>query len=279
MSGGSVIVPVRNAVDFILCQLDALSVQAARNGLEVVVVDDASTDRTPEVVAQWISHEGSGRFRLVRRAVRGGPNAARNVGIAAGTSDFLLFCDGDDIVGDGWSDALLAARTDDVILCGALQSLAADASPVEWALPPTAFGSQYAYGGNMAVARAIIERLGGFDENIAAGGTELDFALRARRDTGATVMAVPSALVRYRLPASSWRFFVWQFRKERGRSYLRRKYGSDLRKESIRSSVGAWARLLALTWQGLVDRAARQRAADLAGRLTGRVFWAVVPAR
>ena len=279
MSGASVIVPVRNAVDFIPCQLDALSLQVARNGLEVVVVDDASTDRTPDVVAQWISREGSGRFSLIRRALRGGPNAARNVGIAAATSDFLLFCDGDDVVSDGWSDALLAARNDDVILCGALESLSPAANPVEWPLPPTSWGNRYAYGGNMAVARSIVERLGGFDENIAAGGTELDFALRARRDAGAKVTAVPAAVVCYRQPTSSWRFFVWQFQKERGRSYLRRKYRSDLRKESIRSSVGAWARLPALIWQGLVDRAARQRAADLAGRVIGRMLWPLLPIR
>jgi glycosyltransferase involved in cell wall biosynthesis len=273
----SVIVPVRNAATFILCQLEALRVQAARNTLEVVVVDDASTDSTPEVIAEWISNEDAGRFRLIQRAVRGGPNAARNVGIAAARSEFLLFCDGDDIVGDSWSDAFLAARDDGVILCGALKSLSADSSPLEWALPPAASGRQYAYGGNMAVARSIVERLGGFDENILAGGTELDFAIRARHDVGATVTAVPAALVRYRLPTTSWGRLTWQFQKERGRNYLRRKHGGVVLREGFRSSAAAWATLLVLTSRGVLDRSVRRSAADLAGRLIGRIFWPLIP--
>jgi glycosyltransferase involved in cell wall biosynthesis len=273
----SVIVPVRNAAAFIPDQLEALRAQAARNALDVVVVDDASTDDTAEVVARWIAKEGSGRFRLVRRPVRGGPNAARNVGIGAAASDFLLFCDGDDIVADGWSGALLAARDDGAILCGALDCMSVDASPTEWALPPVESGSQYAYGGNMAVTRSIVDRLGGFDENILSGGSELDFALRAARDADAVVTTVPAARVRHRVPTSAGGRLAWQFEKERGRAYLRKKHGGQLLSRSFRNLAAEWGHLLLISWRGLTDRSARLEAGELAGRVLGRTFWSVLP--
>jgi len=272
-----VVVPVRNAATVIPYQLEALRVQTVRNDLEVLIVDDASTDNTAEVVDKWIAHDGSGHFRLIRRPARGGPNAARNTGVAAARSDFLLFCDGDDIVDDGWSDALLAGRAEGVILWGTMRTLTTEAPPRTSPPLPKARGTRAAYGGNMAISRSIIERVDGFDENILAGGSEHDFVLRAERDAGATVTAVPTAVVHYRAPTSPWGRLAGQFRKERGRSYMRRKFGPDVFGSRLRSTAATWARLLILTPRAFADPAARLRVADLVGRLLGRSYWSFVP--
>jgi GT2 family glycosyltransferase len=178
-------------------------------------------------------------------------------------------------VDDGWSDALLAGRAEGVILWGTMRTLNTGTPSTTPASPSR--GHSAAYGGNMAISRAIVERIGGFDENILAGGSEHDFVLRAVRDAQATVAAAPAAVVHYRVPATPWATLSWQFRKERGRTYMRRKFGPDVFGSRFRSWAGTWVRLLVFTPRAFADPAARLRVADLVGRLLGRCYWSLVP--
>ncbi|HWA89878.1 MAG TPA: glycosyltransferase family A protein [Rhizomicrobium sp.] len=83
----SVIVAAYNAERTIAAALASLAAQSWRN-LEILVVDDASTDRTAALAA---------RFRLIRQPVNRGAYVARNVGVAAATGDFIAFHDADDV--------------------------------------------------------------------------------------------------------------------------------------------------------------------------------------
>lgn len=60
--------------------------------VEVIVVDDASVDATPDVV----SRIADGRVRLVRLARNGGPGAARNAGLEAASGRYVAVLDSDD---------------------------------------------------------------------------------------------------------------------------------------------------------------------------------------
>lgn len=60
--------------------------------LELIVVDDASTDDTPRVLADF----DDPRLHVLRHTIRGGGAAARNTGLAAARADWVAFQDSDD---------------------------------------------------------------------------------------------------------------------------------------------------------------------------------------
>ena len=68
----------------------------------VVVVDDCSAD--PEAIAAICAEHGA---RVVRRAVNGGPGAARNSGLAVASTALVAFLDSDCVPRPGWLDRLL----------------------------------------------------------------------------------------------------------------------------------------------------------------------------
>ena len=89
----SVVVPTFNNASTIGATLDSARSQTWR-ALEIIVVDDGCTDRTPEIVACHALADA--RVRLVRQA-NSGVAAARNRGVAESTGDFIAFLDGDDL--------------------------------------------------------------------------------------------------------------------------------------------------------------------------------------
>jgi CDP-glycerol glycerophosphotransferase len=92
----SVVVPVHDVEDYVATCLQSLARQTYRD-LEVVVVDDGSTDRSAEIAARFCA--GDSRFRLIRQA-NAGLGAARNAGTDAASGELLAFVDSDDVVPD-----------------------------------------------------------------------------------------------------------------------------------------------------------------------------------
>lgn len=60
--------------------------------LEIIVVDDASTDGTPEVMESYLE-----RVRYLRQSDNRGPGATRNVGFRQASGEFIALLDGDDL--------------------------------------------------------------------------------------------------------------------------------------------------------------------------------------
>ena len=98
----SVVIPTWNRAHFV-CDAVESAFKQRPGAVEVIVVDDASTDDT---VALLESTFGS-RIRLLQRASRGGPGAARNAGAALASGEFVGFLDSDDVWLDGKFDAEL----------------------------------------------------------------------------------------------------------------------------------------------------------------------------
>jgi len=89
----SVIVPAFNAAFGIEWVLESLLEQTWRN-LEIIVVDDCSTDDTPQIV-ESISRRDK-RVRLIRQEQNGGAYAARNLGLEHATGELITVHDSDD---------------------------------------------------------------------------------------------------------------------------------------------------------------------------------------
>ena len=101
----TVVIPVRDRQAELARCLAGLA-QARR----VIVVDDCSTD--PAAIARVASSAGA---RVLRRAVNGGPGAARNTGLAAADTPLVAFLDSDCVPGPGWLDALLPHFADPAV--------------------------------------------------------------------------------------------------------------------------------------------------------------------
>ena len=89
----TVIVPLYNGAATILTALRSLAEQAWE-ALEVLVVDDASQDAGPDIVADFA--KGDPRFRLIRQGTNQGGYAARNRALALATGEFVTAHDADD---------------------------------------------------------------------------------------------------------------------------------------------------------------------------------------
>ena len=98
----SVIVPVYNVVDFIgECVHSVLD--AADSDVEVLCVDDGSTDSSGEMleaIARGI-RPGGCAMKVIHQK-NAGAGAARNAALAVATGDWILFLDGDDLLAKGW---------------------------------------------------------------------------------------------------------------------------------------------------------------------------------
>jgi glycosyltransferase involved in cell wall biosynthesis len=85
----SVIIPTYNYARFVHRAIDSVLAQTYPD-LECVVVDDGSTDETPQVLARYGS-----RIRVIRKEKQG-PGIARNTGIRAARGEYVAFLDSDD---------------------------------------------------------------------------------------------------------------------------------------------------------------------------------------
>src|SRR5436305_2913060 len=89
----STVIPVYNRPD-LLREAVACVVAQTHRPIEILVVDDGSTDETPAVAGQLAAS-----YRDILRVIRkpnGGPGAAREAGRVAARGEFLQYLDSDD---------------------------------------------------------------------------------------------------------------------------------------------------------------------------------------
>lgn len=110
----SVVIPVYNGEATIGRCLDSLVTQATAVGnVEILVVDDASTDGTLAVVCRYAP------VRVVRQPTNAGPAAARNRGVAEASGELVLFTDADCVPSESWIADMVAPFLVDAAVVGA----------------------------------------------------------------------------------------------------------------------------------------------------------------
>jgi GT2 family glycosyltransferase len=194
----SIVIPVHNRAPLTRCCLDALLEQELP-GTEIVVVDDASTDATPEVLERY-----AGRVRVVRLAVNTGFARACNAGVEAARGPLLALLNNDTVPTAGWLEALIDYRRrhpsasvvggkllwpDNTVQHAGVAidhdrnafhlyaGLAQDHPAVNRSRP-----MQVVTAACMLVAKECFQRHGGFDPAFHNGYEDVDFCLRLGED-------------------------------------------------------------------------------------------------
>jgi len=200
-STASIIVPTRRRPGYLDIALASIAPQAAAARAEMIVVDDGP-DPATRVTAQ---RHGA---RYVAHDAGRGLNAARNTGIDAASGELLVFVDDDVAVRPGWLAALLDAERraapDVGMLTGPIRARFED-HPLRSCgreLPPITTQDhgpddrdvEQAWGANMLVRRAALQRAGRFDESREIYGDEQEWTRRLRARGGRIRYVAAAAL-------------------------------------------------------------------------------------
>ncbi|MFF3845997.1 glycosyltransferase family 2 protein [Streptomyces sp. NPDC002328] len=104
----SVVIPVYNAMPYLEQTLASVARQSiGTDALEVVAVDDGSTDGSGDVLDAW-AKEKPWRMKVIHQEASGGPSRPRNVGLDHATGRYVFFLDGDDCLGPEALERLVA---------------------------------------------------------------------------------------------------------------------------------------------------------------------------
>ncbi len=202
MNTVSVIIPAHNHARYLREAIDS-ALEQTLPPLEVIVVDDGSTDATPQILTEY-----GERIRALRQHNQG-VAAARNTGIAASRGDYVAFLDSDDIWKPRKLELQMARFAADPALglvhCGAERFDSAGTTG-----PGRLNGMEgwvaaeilrldreviAAPGSTMIVPKCVAEEIGGFDDRLPPS-EDWDFCCRVA--TRHRVGYVAEVLVRYR---------------------------------------------------------------------------------
>lgn len=174
-----VLIPVYNRAQFLPEAVQSVLANGDDVALDVLIIDDGSTDETPQVIAKLCADDR--RVRAVRRD-NGGVAAARNTGllhVPAGC-DFVTFLDSDDVMMPQRFRADLAVFKAPCngeplqFTYGRTQMVEIGATALTAFDPPPVSGIHLSMG---LYRRALLERVGCFDESLCQA-EDTDFLLR-----------------------------------------------------------------------------------------------------
>jgi glycosyltransferase involved in cell wall biosynthesis len=198
----SVIIPTCNRAQFLRAAVESVLNQTFQD-FEIIVVDDASSDETPQAARSF----ADGRVRYLRQEPKKGQGAARNAGIRAARGEYIALLDDD----DEWLPtklrkqvALLRALPDEVGLIytgyyridAASKRVLAEVMPTERGKVYDALGRGNWIGtcSTVLLRRRCLNKAGLFDEDLASGA-DYDMWLRVAREFEVDFIDEP--LVRY----------------------------------------------------------------------------------
>lgn len=234
----SVIIATRDRAPLLQATLEALAAQEPTEcTVEIVVVDNGSADDTPSVCD--VAVRSAVHPMVYLREERPGKSTALNTAIGRARGDVLVLTDDDVLPSPGWLAAYERAFGPENVDFAVGRILPHwEAQPPRW-LSPALYGvlavpdggvEELAIGrgvnehimpigANMAVRRAVVDRIGGWNPNLGKlhgtlrTGEDHEFSLKMLA-SDCTGVYVPAAVVRHRVPADRLRlsyFRRWFF--------------------------------------------------------------------
>ena len=209
----SVVICAYNAASTLEDNLSSLSRLDYPN-YEVIVVNDGSTDATPEIAARY-------PFRMIS-VPNGGLSAARNLGLHAASGEIVAYTDADTRVDQHWLSHLVQSFIESTVAgVGGPNVVPPDdgwiaqcvarspGGPVHVMLDNTE--AEHIPGCNMAYRKSALEAVGGFDPTYIKAGDDVDICWRLQAH-GHSLGFAPGAL-------------VWHHHRDSVKAYWRQQVG------------------------------------------------------
>lgn len=206
----SIVIPVYKESFLTRVCLASLELADLR-GAEIVVVDNGSSDDTPELLAEWVNEEAG--HRVLRSEKNLGFGRGCNWGAAESRGEVIVFLNNDTFVLRDWLTALLRAFGDASVKVAGSRLLYPSGHvqhagiafnelgphhifvglPANSPLVLEARDYQVVTGAALAIRREEFERHGGFDDAFLNSFEDVDLCLKVKRD-GGRVVYVPDSV-------------------------------------------------------------------------------------
>jgi glycosyltransferase involved in cell wall biosynthesis len=275
----SVVIPALNAQHTLPKQLEALSRQTYGEPWEVVIADNGSSDDTVKVAQSFAGRLPA--LTVVLAGDRKGASHARNRGTAAARGELIAFCDADDVVSEGWLEALTvsALRGDQVAGVVEVDALGTPGARLGRHLRPAETPRlgflPFAPTCSCAIWKEVFDELAGMNEEyLASHDVELSWRLQL---SSKTLVFEPRALVHHRSRATLRASLLQLYRRGMGHVLLFRDFRARGMPRSWTDAGLAWGWLLvtaplALAWKPHREVWVRRLGLRI-GRLAGSVCY------
>ncbi len=239
----SVIVPAYNSAGSLGACLESLK-ELRYPDYETIVVDDGSTDSTAQIAE-------ANKARMIR-VEHHGLAAARNAAIAAATGEIVAFIDSDARADADWLYHLVEAITRRGAAAAGGPNFAPRDTDPAYAFAPgvprevRGDGDELSQlcGCNMAITKAALQEVGGFDESFTAAGDDVDLSWRLAelpQEKRAPIVSAPGAVVIHQRRTNLSDYLAQQRGYGAGENLLSRKYPDrSPHQAGLYGGAGSW---------------------------------------
>lgn len=177
----SFVIPAFNEEEYIFnCLTRITQCMTNKFDYEIIVIDNASKDRTPNIVESFTT------IKLIKLKEKVTISQARNIGWAQSNYDIVVFLDADVLITNAWALEMATvteqlSRTP-LIITGCRYTLSETPSKIEktWFSNLKKGKESYINSGNLITTKSVLQLTKGFDEQLITG-EDVDFCQRAQQ--------------------------------------------------------------------------------------------------